>query len=447
MKLQNVRLIDIEIGDDRRRKDYGDIEELATSIKEDDLICPIAVYSETGDPPNKLCAGGRRLAAFLSLEREEIPANIFDHPLNELELKRIELHENIKRKDLHFKEEVALKRDIHQLEVELYGEKVSTSPYAPGQSIRDTAKMLGESSGNLSRELKLAEIMDQMPELGWDACKNKSEALKMMDRIEETLIRSEISKRAQEMEGETSNKRLIDAYFVGDLFDHIENLPDRTFDVVEIDPPYAINLPQLKLHSGGGSSGGNKFQINYGTSYNEVDASQYKFFVAGMLKECYRIMNDHSWLIFWFGPEPWFDTMYRLIIDTGFKTRRIPGIWTKPGGQTNHPDIYLASCYEMFYYAYKGDATININKRGRSNVFTFDPVSPSKKIHPTERPVPLMKELLDVFGYEGARVYVPCCGSGNTLIAANELNMYPIGVDLSQEYKDSYTTRILAKEI
>jgi len=157
-------------------------------------------------------------------------------------------------------------------------------------------------------------------------------------------------------------------------------------------------------------------------------------------------MKEDSWLIFWFGPEPWFDIIYSLIKQSGFETRRLCGIWTKNNGQTKHPDIYLAQAYEMFYYARKGNAVINLDKRGRGNIFDFSPVSPTNKIHPTERPVPLMEEILRTFTWEGSRVIVPFAGSGNTLRAAYNLNMFPLGYDLSKEYKDSFTVRVLNEE-
>ena len=101
----------------------------------------------------------------------------------------------------------------------------------------------------------------------------------------------------------------------------------------------------------------------------------------------------------------------------------------------------------MFYYVKKGDAKINLEKRGRSNVFNFPPVFPAKKIHPTERPVELIEELLDVFAWEGSRVLVPFAGCGNTLVAAYNKKMFPIGYDLSPEYKEGYVSRIMLEEM
>jgi len=445
LKLDTIATSSINIGE-RRREDYGDMEELARSIKEKELINPIAIYSENGEPPFLLAAGGRRFFACVSLGMEEIPCRIYDHPLSELELREIELEENIRRKDLDFMEEVRLSRDIRDIREALQGKKLSTSPDAPGSSLRDVAASLGRSHASMSADIKLADTMDTFPEAGWDKCKNKAEAMKIVNRIEEGIVRTEISRRARDIEGDSTVRKMMDSYIVGDFFEQVKKIPEGTFDVVEIDPPYGIDLPGKKLHSGGGSSGGDKFKINYGSSYNEIDKRHYTKFLKRTMKELYRVMNNHSWLICWFGPDPWFESIYQIITRAGFKTRRLTGKWTKPGGQTNHPDIYLANCVEEFYYAYKGDAVINLNKRGRSNVFDFTPLHPSKKIHPTERPRELTTELLSVFGFEGARVYVPFCGSGNTLRSAFDLKMYPVGVDLGQEYKDGYVTRIVTDE-
>ena len=98
MTLGIIKREEIEVGD-RWRKDYGDIEELAISIKEKGLINPITVSTKEGGG-YILAAGGRRMTALDLLECEDIPCRIYDHPLNDLELLSIELEENIRRKDL-----------------------------------------------------------------------------------------------------------------------------------------------------------------------------------------------------------------------------------------------------------------------------------------------------------------------------------------------------------
>jgi len=437
-KLGIVPMANIDFGD-RRREDYGEIDDLAASITERGLMHPIAIQSDDGEPPFKLAAGGRRFLACTSLGMDEISCRIYDHPISPLELKAIELFENLDRKDLSLKEEVFLKKDIHEMMVEIHGEKTSTSPDASGWSLRDTARLMGKSSSEIIREVNLANTMEAMPELGLDKCKTKTEAFKTVGKVEEGIIRKELAKRAEGQLGKGTRK-LSDAYQVGDFFDLILKVPDNCIDLVEIDPPYAIKLESIKKSELG-------YKSSYGDSYNEIDKDVYIGFIQAVVKQCYRVMNNHSWLIMWFGPEPWFEPMYKILTEEGLKTRRLTAIWKKgtTPGQTYQQSMYLGNAFENFYYCRKGDA--NIAKQGRSNVFDFDPVPPAQKIHPTERPVPLMEEILSTFTWEGSRILVPFAGSGNTLLAADNMKMMPIGFDLSEDYKDGYVTRLLGKEV
>ena len=56
------------------------------------------------------------------------------------------------------------------------------------------------------------------------------------------------------------------------------------------------------------------------------------------------------------------------------------------------------------------------------------------KIHPTQKPVNLLKELIQVFTDEGDVVIDPCAGSGSTLRAAYELNRHSFGFEIDREF-------------
>ena len=437
-----VDIVDIDqISDaDRERKDMGDLHELARSIKEKGLIQPLAV-EDCGDGTYNLLAGGRRLEACRLAEIATIPIRIYEPGLSDLERKSIELEENIRRKDLAYHEEVNLKRDIHNLQTQIHGEKyggdrmdLEHMVVSEGHSMRDTADLLGEALSTVSQDIKLAAAIEKMPELGLDKCKNKSEALKLLNRVEEVAIRAELSTRMMTAT-KHKNTKLADLYMVGDFFELVQKVPAGVMDIVEVDPPYGIDLPAIK----------DNVEIGLDTSYTEIPAKDYVQFLEHVVQECWRIMNDHSWLIFWFGPEPWFEDVFQTLIRQGFNGRRMTAKWVKSGigGQTRQPDIYLGNLTEEFFYVYKGDATINVDRRGRSNVFEYPVVPSQNKIHDTERPVPLMEDVLSTFAYEGARLYVPFAGSGNTLRAGLNLNMSPIGCDVGQEYKDAYVLRLV----
>lgn len=58
----------------------------------------------------------------------------------------------------------------------------------------------------------------------------------------------------------------------------------------------------------------------------------------------------------------------------------------------------------------------------------------SEKIHPTQKPVELLKTLIEIFTDEGDVVIDPCAGSGSTLIAAQRLNRKGFGFEIKKEF-------------
>lgn len=54
--------------------------------------------------------------------------------------------------------------------------------------------------------------------------------------------------------------------------------------------------------------------------------------------------------------------------------------------------------------------------------------------HPTQKPISLMKALIELTTTKGQIVLDPFCGSGSTLIAARDLNRKWLGFDISKEY-------------
>lgn len=60
------------------------------------------------------------------------------------------------------------------------------------------------------------------------------------------------------------------------------------------------------------------------------------------------------------------------------------------------------------------------------------------KIHPTQKPVNLLKKLIEIFTDEGDVVIDPCAGSGSTLVAATELNRKSYGFEIDRKiYADA----------
>jgi site-specific DNA-methyltransferase (adenine-specific) len=430
-----ILLSEIEVPE-RFRKEYGDLNELALSLKTYGQLQNLVVSKQSLEKPFRLAAGGRRYKAMdEKLQWTEAWALIFNEEPSELTLLEIEFEENTRRKDLTWQEDCALKKRIHDLLMTEHGAKTTPGPGESdeGMSLRDVAKKIEVSPATMSRDVNLAKAAELHPEL-FEGCKTKKDAQKMLSLAGEALIRGELAKRVStKMAGVDSQlKNLVDRYIIEDFFPGVRKLPDGCMDFVEIDPPYAIALEKIKRDM---NTQGSRQWLNM-ENYNEVDLSEYLKFIDATLHECKRVMAENSWLILWFAPEPWAELMYEILRNNGFETTRLTGKWIKPSGQSMRPEMFLANACEEFYYARKGNPTIV--KQGRTNIFPYSPVPASKKIHPTERPIELIQDILTTFCWEGSRILVPFLGSGKTLLAAETLKMNALGFELSPNFKDGF---------
>lgn len=432
-----IKVSDIAI-ESRVREDFGDLKILVQSIRENGLIQPITV-KRNKDDKFTLLAGGRRLAALQLLKIEEVPVNIFPLEMTDLNKKEIELYENLHRLNLTWQEQVILEEQIHNLRVEQKGEKIARSKDAPGHSLRDTAKELGKSHGAIASDIKMANLIREFPELA--KCKSKKDAQKIIETIQKAIVRSDNVERLEGVSLEVHQERLISSYILGDFLIEGLKIPKWSVCLVEIDPPYGIDLGKNKK----ADSKQDKSVKMFG--YNEVNIEDYDDFLFQTLTIAHNVLEPNGWLILWFDIKK-LESITRIVRETGFQLKEIPAIWIKPTGQTNQPTIYMGNCVEYFLYARKGSdfqSGAFLNKPGRRNVFEFNIVSYTKTIHPTERPIEMMEEILETFVLPGKdkKVLVPFLGSGNTLLAAANLGMEAWGYDLTKIFKDAYIERVL----
>ena len=74
------------------------------------------------------------------------------------------------------------------------------------------------------------------------------------------------------------------------------------------------------------------------------------------------------------------------------------------------------------------------NGRMIFNWFKWERDTSSPKIHPTQKPVPLLKELIEIFTDEGDVVIDPVAGSGSTLRAAAMCNRNCYGFEIKKNF-------------
>lgn len=101
--------------------------------------------------------------------------------------------------------------------------------------------------------------------------------------------------------------------------------------------------------------------------------------------------------------------------------------------------------YALLFYREKLPKFRN-NGRMIFNCIPFERDTVTTKIHPTQKPLNLIKFLIQTFTDKGDVVIDPCAGSGITLLAAEELGRKSYGFEIVKEYVNNFNN-VLKKEV
>lgn len=89
--------------------------------------------------------------------------------------------------------------------------------------------------------------------------------------------------------------------------------------------------------------------------------------------------------------------------------------------------------YGLLFYR---DKLPKFNNNGKMifNVIDFERDTETEKIHPTQKSIPLLKKLIEIFTDPGEVVIDPVAGSGTTLIAAEETGRKAYGFEIKKNF-------------
>lgn len=93
------------------------------------------------------------------------------------------------------------------------------------------------------------------------------------------------------------------------------------------------------------------------------------------------------------------------------------------------------------------DKLPKFNNDGRMifNCFDWTQDNDTPKVHPTQKPVPLLEHLIEIFTDKGDVVIDPCAGSGSALRAAANLKRRAFGFEIKKNFYDAATTKVLSR--
>lgn len=87
------------------------------------------------------------------------------------------------------------------------------------------------------------------------------------------------------------------------------------------------------------------------------------------------------------------------------------------------------------------------NNDGRMifNCFDWTRDNDTPKVHPTQKPVPLLERLISIFTDRGDVVIDPCAGSGTTLLAAANMSRKAYGFEVNKGFYNSAQNIVLRR--
>lgn len=408
----NPLKITVKEGLERYRKDLGDLKELGNSLKTVGQIQPTVINYK-----HELIAGGRRLAACIL---ENIDVKVIYEDIVDPKLMRIwEIEENVRRKDFTPAENAIATKEFHTLMQERNGKSVSGK--MGGHTLEATAKMLGKTKGYVINEIEMAEMVKAFPEL--KNAKKKS----TIKKAAKGLMKLDIALKGLENLKEAKINNAFFQLHHLDAKEHMRSLPDNCKDIILTDPIYGINADELS--KGLGNKVG-KPLTSAGFKISDDTITAIELYET-LAIESFRFTTSKAHGFIFVGPEHFWN-LRSIFLQANWRVHVKPLIWIKrTTGQCNIPSAWPSSCYEMLMYIRKDDS--RLIKEGQPDWFECNIISSTQKTHPFEKPVILLKNLLERISLPGQRLYDPFMGSGSSIEAGLELNLLCEGVDNSLE--------------
>lgn len=226
------------------------------------------------------------------------------------------------------------------------------------------------------------------------------------------------------------------ALYLADCRDVIPLIPH--VDGVITDPPYEAHMHAAKrgvkvrgaikrIRKDGHANPAPLDFSSIGTLREEI--------VAPLIKIC------TGWFLAFCTPEgvtPWRDAL-----EAGGAKYKRACVWVKPDAAPQFNGQGPAMGAEMFVAAWCGSGHSKWNGGGRRNVFTHLTNSSERDgLHPTEKPLPLMRELVGLFCNAGDVVLDPFMGSGTTGLACLRGGRRFIGIENDEKYFDVAVRRL-----
>jgi DNA modification methylase len=203
----------------------------------------------------------------------------------------------------------------------------------------------------------------------------------------------------------------------GDCIDVMRAMPWASVDFILTDPPYLVNYRDR--------------------SGRRVTNDDNDAWLKPAFRQMYRVLRPDSLCVSFYGWNK-VDTFMAAWREAGFD---IVGhiVFRKRYSSRSR---FLSYRHESAYLLAKGRPPLPASPVPDVLDWEYS----GNQLHPTQKPVQPLKTLIGAFTKPGDKVLDPFCGSGSTLVAAQELDRRFIGIELDEQHHRTATDRLRHRE-
>jgi len=220
--------------------------------------------------------------------------------------------------------------------------------------------------------------------------------------------------------GDSTNKKFV-----------LKVIGENKIRAIVCDPPYGVAYVENK--KGFAKLGVKDEKIIAGDHLQSED--EYEDFTRKYLGAVIPYLEEYN-AVYIFNADPMFPSLRSGMKSAGFYYSQMI-IWLKNQPVMSRKD-YL-SMYELIAYGWFGKHKM---ERSKSKNMIYYPRPSKSKLHPTQKPVGLLRRIIPDSTKVGDIIYDPFLGSGSTAVACEHLGRKCIGIELDEVYVQTVLTRL-----
>lgn len=232
----------------------------------------------------------------------------------------------------------------------------------------------------------------------------------------------------------------LNQIFCKDAIELMKELPDKSVDLVLTDPPYELDWRQSI-----------NFKNRKSMFHHKEETQKWDRGVEELYKNIFSMFDKivkFSGSVILFTRSEYITYAVDECKKNGFANKATI-VWhkTNPMPQVRKKN-YLSSIETLLWVARYNEKkypfVFNFKTQNEMHNFIEMPLcgGNERTEHPTQKPLKLIKYLLEIHSNKGQTVLDPFCGSGTTCVAAKALGRRFIGIDIEQKYVDIANRRL-----